>query len=278
MTTIIGVDFSGARADKNTWATQGRLDTNGFLMLEGAQSIRRNDLYQLLADIPAPAVAALDFPFGVPAQFAAFLSPRRMPRNMPDLWEVIASMTASEFICARNRFVIEHGEPKRAGDLKYHPESFSPLHSVNPNMLPMTYHGIVLLHRWHQEYPHRWNVPPLQTAALDSHAVTLLELMPGALLKALGLPYKGYKRGRHSDVRRTRILDGLSNKSGIQIANLETVRKDCLVNDDCLDSVIAAVGAAMWAQNHDRFHHPTDAELPNAQLEGWIYVPNAQDV
>lgn len=273
MTTIIGVDFSGARADKNTWVAQGRLGTGGSLLLDGAHSIRRNDLHHLLADIPAPSVAALDFPFGVPAQFAAFLSPRRMPTTMPDLWKVIASITADEFIRERNRFVAQCGEHKRAGDRKYHPESYSPLHAVNPNMLPMTYQGIRLLRRWHEEQPYRWRVPPLPLANSYDGAVTLLELMPGALLKSLGLPYKGYKRGRHSIQRRGRILDSLSDKSQIQLPNLEAVRKDCLANDDCLDSVVAAVGAAMWARHCDRFHHPTDAELPDAQLEGWIYVP-----
>ena len=272
MTTIIGVDFSGARADKNTWVARGLLDTDGSLMLESVQSTRREDLYRLLADLPVPAVAALDFPFGVPAQFAAFLSPRRLPNDMPDLWRLIDSITADEFIRERNRFVIQHGEPKRAGDRKHHPESYSPLHAVNPNMLPMTYQGIRLLRRWHEEQPYRWWVPPLPLAAAADAVVTLLELMPGALLKSLGLPYKGYKRGRDSIQRRTQILDSLSSKSGIQLPNLEAVYKGCIANDDCLDSVVAAVGAAMWAQNPDRFHHPADDELRDAQLEGWIYV------
>lgn len=273
MTTIIGVDFSGARADKNTWVARGLLGTDGSLMLESVQSTRREDLYRLLAGLPVPAVAALDFPFGVPAQFAAFLSPRRPPKDMPDLWRVIDSITADEFIRERNRFVIQHGEPKRAGDRKYHPESYSPLHAVNPNMLPMTYQGIRLLLRWHEEQRYRWWVPPLPLATAPDAVVTLLELMPGALLKSLGLPYKGYKRGRDSIQRRNQILDGLSSKSGVQLPNLEAVYKGCIANDDCLDSVVAAVGAAMWAQNPDRFHHPADDELRDAQLEGWIYAP-----
>ena len=192
---------------------------------------------------------------------------------MPGIWEIIASITVDEFIRERNRFVIQRGEPKRAGDQKYHPESYSPLHAVNPNMLPMTYQGIRLLRRWHEEQPYRWWVPPLPLATPDDAAVTLLELMPGALLKSLGLPYKGYKRGRDSSNRRRGILDNLAATSGVMLPNLESLRADCMANDDCLDSVVAAVGAAMWAQNPDRFRHPTGDELPDAQLEGWIYVP-----
>ena len=64
MTTIIGVDFSGARDDRNTWVTQGRLTSEGTLLFDGSQPVRREDLFELLATVPTPAVAALDFPFG----------------------------------------------------------------------------------------------------------------------------------------------------------------------------------------------------------------------
>lgn len=271
-TTIIGVDFSGAKHDRNTWITQGRL-SQGALQLVSTQRIRRADLYDLLIDIPTPAVAALDFPFGVPATFASFLATGHDLADMPDLWDILAPMPLNDFIAARNRFVVAHGEPKRAGDLKYHRESYSPLHNVNPNMLPMTWHGIQLMHRWHQEHPNRWRVPPLPPTAAPDHTVTLLELMPGALLRSLSLPFKGYKRGRDSTARRTQILDNLASTSRVGVPNLDSVRGDCLANDDCLDSVVAAIGAAMWARDPSRFHHPADNELVDAKLEGWIYVP-----
>ena len=274
MTIIIGVDFSGARSDRNTWLTQGKLTGDGALLLDGARSIRRAELYDLLPTVPTPAVAALDFPFGVPSQFAGALSPEPPPPDMPALWRAVASMSQAEFIAARNDFVASHGEPKRAGDRKYHPESYSPLHSVNPNMLPMTYAGICLLHNWRQDHPLRWRVPPIPCPPPAEETATLLELMPGALLKSLNLPYKGYKRGRHYAERRAAILDNLADAAGIKLPNLHAVREDCFDNDDCLDSVIAAVGAAMWAQDCARFRHPQPGELADARLEGWIYVPD----
>lgn len=273
MTTIIGVDFSGARSDRNTWISRGKLTDDGALLLGGTRSIRRNELYDLLPTVPTPAVAALDFPFGVPSQFARFLSPERMPHDMPSLWRAVASMSQAEFIAGRNAFVADYGEPKRAGDRKHHPESYSPLHNVNPNMLPMTHAGIQLLHQWHQQYPLRRHVPPIPCQAPADETMALLELMPGALLKSLNLPYKGYKRGRQSAQLRTAILDSLALKSGIPMPNLDKVRPDCLANDDCLDSVVAAVGAAIWARDSARFRHPQPGELADAQLEGWIYVP-----
>ena len=69
-------------------------------------------------------------------------------------------------------------------------------------MLPMTYEGIRLLHRWREDHPRRWHVPPLERPAPPARTVTLLELMPGAFLKAAGLPYKpgGTVEGRRTVV------------------------------------------------------------------------------
>ena len=273
MSTIIGVDFSGARSDTNTWIARGHLDANRTLSLNSVQRIRRDELRDLLPGTPTPAVAALDFPFGVPRQFAAYLGVPFPARTMPDLWEVVAAMGLEDFIARRNQFVARHGEPKRRGDLKYHRESYSPLHHVNPNMLPMTCHGIKLLHYWRNQQPDRWHVPPLMPSGLPLETVTLLELMPGAFLRSVGLPYRGYKKGQRALQLRDEILATLPCRSGVRVSNLSDFRDDCLSNDDCLDSVVAAVGAAAWVLDCSRFRHPADDELADAQLEGWIYVP-----
>ena len=273
MTRIVGVDFSGHRDDRHTWVAQGRLDAGGALRLDSVQPARRAALHDLLATIPAPAIAALDFPFGVPARFTAHLSPKHPPRVMSDLWEAVSGMTSDEFLAGRDRFVADHGELKRSGDMRHFPESYSPLHRANPNMLPMTFEGMRLLHRLHRELPRRWHVPPLEPTTRFAHAVTLLELMPGAFLKAVGLPYKGYKKGRRSCELRETITDALASASGISLPNLDSVRMGCHANDDHLDAVVAAVGAACWARHSDRFRHPRPDELALARLEGWIYVP-----
>lgn len=280
MTTIIGVDFSGHRDDRNTWMASGKLTSEGKLLLDSVQPVRREDLYDFLGDIPTPAVAALDFPFGVPRAFAEFLSAKAPPRDMADIWQTVSSLTSAEFIARRDQFVgqrpdlpLSQREPKRAGDLAYHRESYSPLHTVNPNMLPMTYEGIRMLQRWRQERPDRWHVPPMEPTGSATERVTLLELMPGALLKSIGLPYKGYKKGRDALERRDQILRRLAEASGVDLPNLDRVRMACRANDDCLDAVVAAVGAAAWARDASRFHHPNRDELADAELEGWIYVP-----
>ena len=274
MTTIVGVDFSGHRDDRNTWVALGRLADGGALRLDGVQPARRSDPHDLLTAIPMPAVVALDFPFGVPAGFAARLSLTRPPRAMPDLWRAVSGMSADAFLAARNRFVADNGERKRSGDARHFPESYSPLHRANPNMIPMTYEGICLLHRWRRNDPRRWHVPPLEPPAPPARTVTLLELMPGAFLKAVGLPCKGYKKGRRSSELRERITGALAAASGIPLPDLDALRMGCHASDDFLDAVVAAVGAACWAQGKDRFRHPRPDELILARLEGWIYVPD----
>ena len=283
VTTIIGVDFSGAQdeAKTDTWVAQGHLTSDGNLLFDSVQPARRDDLYGLLdTGVSPPAVVALDFPFGLPTQFATFLFPDWPPRTMPRLWHAVAGITSEEFVESRDRFVADYGEVQRAGDARYHPypESFSPLHKVRPNMVPMTYEGINLLHRWHLGHTHRWHVPPLAPTAPPDKTITILELMPGAFLKAIGFDHAttkspGYKTSIRAIHNRDAILGNLSEASGVPLCNLDTVLMGCRANDDCLDAVIAAVGAAAWALDSAYFHRPRLDELGDAQLEGWIYVP-----
>ena len=276
MTVIVGVDFSGHRDDRNTWVARGRLDAGGALWLDSVQPARRADVHDLLAAVAAPAVVALDFPFGVPAAFAVRLSPKHRPRAMPDLWQTLSGIGAGDFLAARDRFVADNGELKRSGDARHFPESYSPLHRANPNMLPMTFEGTRLLHRLSRNDPRRWHVPPLKRPAPSADTVTLLELMPGAFLKAVGLPHKGYKKGRRSSELREAITDGLAAASGLALPTLESLRMGCHASDDFLDAVVAAVGAACWARDRNRFRHPRADELALARLEGWIYAPHRE--
>jgi hypothetical protein len=277
---ILGVDFSGANADKNTWVTQGVLN-GGVLTIDSCKSVRRADLAILLASLPPGSVAALDFPFSVPAVFAARWLPEA--RTMPQLWEAAAAMDLPEFMALRDDFVAEHGEPLRRGDL-YFPECYSCLHKANPNMVPMTFRGMQMLAGL---WKTGCRVPPLPDEGRAGPV--LLESMPGAALRAFGLPFKGYKKGRNAVELRRQILNGLDSGSGIALPNLARLRDDCIGNDDCLDSVVAAVAACIWSRDQALFRRPQDGpgdatkrggtpgpdenELATARLEGWLYAP-----
>lgn len=276
MTNIIGIDFSGAKSDRNTWVAQGEIKTDGRIELWRAYPTIRQDVVGLLKEVSTPAIAAIDFPFGVPSAFIKSLHGGCNPTEMSEVWKLTGSLGQDEFIAQRDSFIEGIGhEPKRAGDGKYFPESFSPLHKFNPNMLPMTYYGISMLYELHESSPDRWVVPPLQSPSdMTGGTVTLLETMPGAFLKAIGAKHKGYKTASNAIENRYDIINTIERRFDITLP--PDLRMGCRANDDCLDSVIAAIAAARWAQNADKFRHPNRDELPAAKLEGWIYVPKPQ--
>ena len=152
------------------------------------------------------------------------------------------------------------------------PECFSCLHKTNPNMVPMTFHGMRVLARlWGKG----WAVPPLEPP--EPRRGDLLEAMPGAALRALGLPYKGYKNGARASALRTQILDGLATSAGLAMPNLDEFRELCMGNHDALDSVVAAVAASLWARDASVFRLPPPHQGkgldPTVRLEGWLYAP-----
>ena len=281
---IVGVDFSGAKADNATWVTQAEQEGDGLRILS-CQQMRRAELTELLASMPGHTVAALDFPFSVPHEFVQFWQPSA--REMPPLWSAASRMEYAEFLAIRDAFCAERGEPMRRGDL-YFPECYSCLHKFNPNMVPMTFRGMQMLH-------HLWGagcrVPPLDDAARSGPL--LLESMPGAVINAFGLPHKGYKNGQRQNQLREEVLGGLPERSGVPIVNMSEFRQQCLDSHDCLDSLVAAVAAALWARDPAEFRRPGDTqegpptdrrrkaspeamampELEAVRLEGWIYAP-----
>ena len=267
---IAGVDFSGAKTDDRTWVTAGALEGQ-VLTLSDCRPVGRDELSQLLLAMPAGSVAALDFPFSVPENFARFWLPSAA--TMPDLWARASSMDLTQFLELRDEYVADRGEPKRLCDLRF-PECYSCLHKANPNMVPMTFYGMRMLGPlWRAGC----SVPPLEdTNASSSQAgkAVLLEAMPGAALKAMKLPHKGYKNGSNALKLRQEILVGLERSSGLKIRNLSRFRMLCQGNHDALDSVVAAVIASLWARDPSVFWRP-DVVGPDgvALLEGWLYAP-----
>ena len=265
---VIGVDYSGAKDNRGTWAARGIFD-GGVLALETCACIKRDALTKLLVETPAPMVAAMDFPFSVPEEFARFWAPSA--GVMPDLWEAAASIDVVAFRAKRDEYVATYGEPKRCTEEALG-VGFSPLHVVNPNMVPMTFYGMQMLHALCGE---GCRVPPLPES-LETPAKTLLEIMPGAGLRGLGLPHTAYKNGRNPLKLRKQILDGLPGACApLRVEGLDALREKCLGNHNCLDAVVAAILGAMWVFAPDKFDLPSNHPecAPRLMLEGWLYAP-----
>jgi hypothetical protein len=265
---IVGVDFSGARSDDRTWVARGRLD-GPSLVLRPCEPVRRAELERLLLSLPGDSVAALDFPFSVPLEFAQFWRPEAIA--MPDLWAAASMMELAGFMALRDEFAARFGEPRRRCDT-FFPEAYSCLHKFNPNMVPMTFYGMRMLARLG---PAGCDVPPL--APQGRGKALLLEAMPGAALRAFKLPYKGYKNGVNAGIKRREILAGLPGRSGLLLPNLAEFSDKCLESHDCLDAIVAAVTAALWARDPGLFLRPRleEGEGPDnvSLLEGWLYAP-----
>ena len=151
---------------------------DGQLQWETPFPIRRADLEQLLLTINGPAVAALDFPFGLPSDFAITQGFVRWGEGLMDSCDRMSTTDQAEFKEVAREYVAAYGEPRRASDV---PPAFSPLHATNPNMVPMTHHGMAMLGRLLRRAPGRFKIPPLPANAVRGQ-VTLVELMPGQLL------------------------------------------------------------------------------------------------
>ena len=94
--TIVGVDFSGGKADttvENTWVTKGCFSGN-VLTIDKCYPISRTELKQLLLKLPNDTVAALDFPFGVPQKLFPSFTPAKS--TMKNVWNEISKHTDAE--------------------------------------------------------------------------------------------------------------------------------------------------------------------------------------
>lgn len=279
-TTIIGVDFSGA--EPNYSAVTEAILERGCLAIESCYCLpkKRADahtqLENLLQKLPNGAGVAMDFPFSVPQVFADELI--TSVSSMPDVWAAVTDMKYATFLDRRNKFVKDHGEMTRRGDA-YFRGPISPLKTGGPNMLPMTFYGMRMLDRlWKSDKSFR--VPPLDDAGRTGPV--LLETMPGVLLRIFGLPARNYKKdnktnNNNSQKVRRGIINGLPDQlrevAGLSLNIPRKAHNTCEDNPDCLDSLVAAIAAAAWKWDCQQFRHPTDDELPTAQLEGWIYAP-----
>ena len=96
-TTLIGVDFSGAQQDNATWIAIATVGDGGQLAWQTPFPIRRADLEQLLLTIEGPTVAALDFPFGLPRDFAMKQGFIRWGEGLMDSCDRMSTTDHSEF-------------------------------------------------------------------------------------------------------------------------------------------------------------------------------------
>ncbi len=281
---IIGVDFSGAKNEKmtkKTWICEGEL-TGNDLTIKTCDPITRKELTKKLKNLAAirsDMVVAMDFPFGVPKAFAMFWFEKRpqdfccqKPETMRDLWAA-ALRSNHNLDKLRCSFLKRYGAMLRNSDSKFG-GPLSPL-SKAINMFPMTFEGMKLLGQLRACDNLNFRVPPLEGDGQDGPV--LLEIMPGVLLRSFGIQAEKYKGKAHLKCREKMVSElRMKEKTGIDLCLPNDSAKKCTDNDDCLDSLVAAIGAAQWVKNKGDFLHPRkvvpqEEEIELARLEGWLY-------
>jgi hypothetical protein len=203
----------------------------------------------------------LDFPFGLPLPFAEKI----LGGSFPDegwwaLAKKLEKTTRPDYLVAVQEFRESVGELKRLTDDRS--GAFSPLHRVQPDLGPMTFHGIRMI----AEDRSRFAVRPFESA----QGRLLLEVYPGGLTKRLQL--SGSEAGAAQ--RNRAILQALKELPRLPVEVEPAQVRHCLASRDALDAVIAARCAA-WAVLGGEADKSPDELAPQdsarVRLEGWIY-------
>jgi hypothetical protein len=264
-----GVDFSGDMRDPRdaTWLSIVEL-RDDRLRVHRLDATGRHGLQTYLRD-PDSTMAnveaiGLDFPFGLPIDFARKLMGGDFPEEG---WWALAKrlekLSRPDYLTAVQEFRDETGESKRHTDEAA--QAHSPLHRVNPDLGPMTYHGIRMI----AEDRSRYAVKPFESA----QGKLLLEVYPGGYVKQLTLPPRPTPDGEGRE-RRRHILNALGRLDYLPIELDDRVVKHCLSRRDALDAVIAARMAAVAVLTGEVERTPEEL-APDAanrvRHEGWIY-------
>ncbi len=260
-----GVDYSGDMRDPKdrTWFALLEL-ADDRLKVVRLEATGRSGLQSMLTDSDASSMhieaIGLDFPFGLPLPFAETI----LGGSFPDegWWALVRKLerlSRPDYLVALQEFRDGHGELKRLTDEKA--GAFSPLHRIDPDLGPMTYHGIRMI----AEERSRYAVRPFESA----RGRLLLEVYPGAIARRLRLGEAGHGSGRVSA-----ILGGLEKLERLPVEIDDAQRSRCLSRRDALDAVIAARCAAMAVLSGEVEKSPEElcpGEGDRVRKEGWIY-------
>lgn len=261
-----GVDYSGDMRDprERTWLAITVL-RGDRLRVSRLEATGRHGLQGYLRDpdrsLMNVEAIGLDFPFGLPTPFAERILGGEFPEE--GWWALVRRMeriSRPEYLVAVQEFRDAEGEIKRLTDERA--QAFSPLHRVNPDLGPMTYHGIRMI----GEDRSRFAIRPFETA----QGKLLLEVYPGGVVKDLTLDQKG----TGSMARGQAILDALSAADYLPLDVDQSLARACLARRDALDAVIAARCAAVAVLTGEADRTPDElspGEGERVRREGWIY-------
>ncbi len=279
LSTIFGVDFSGARAaGKYIWIAQAQVTSSSvplrLLSLDSLETLSRHTdrtpalkhLVQLINQ-SQDALWGMDFPFSLPIELLDDAM------TWPDLLQFLArwKLDAYDF----GLWCLSRAKALGGPNHIYRPTDRlqkTPFSCYHYRIIYQTFHGMrdVLLPLLATP---QTAVLPFQGKKLPRARRILAESCPSSTLKRLALPHHNYKQPQGGPLaprrRRTRrqILQGLQPHIHIPPALLRKIMRN--PGGDALDAVIAAVGVAFAWQHFD---HAALAQNPRYRREGYIYA------
>lgn len=280
---VAGVDYSGAKNVPNeTWLVTGEIESLGFYV-RTVKNTGSHGLAKELESLKEVQTCGLDFPFCFPIEFLKFLA-KKLEREDFEDWQQVAEALVFMDFEKLQAWVAEYGiSPLRYTDSKSLRTAKSPLHHVNPNMVPMTFQGMRFLATLN---PDKYTILPFQDRK-GKKTCTLIEVYPREILYILGLPDQGYKSKDKKNAEKAHqlrrdILDGLINlreKGGKKFEDCPRLHVDnslkgmLIASDHAIDALVACYAAALFHSKPELFPDPLDSDNLNVLIEGWIYGP-----
>ncbi|MBX5448696.1 DUF429 domain-containing protein [Thermogemmatispora sp.] len=281
---IYGIDFTSAPCRRKPIVVAiGQLE-GLCLNILGLEDCEDWPTFEACLHLSGPWIAALDFPFGLPAIVVAALG---WPSNWTDYVTRVARLALPTFLQALQSYSAQQPRgqklPRRQTDV------------LAGALSPLMLHGVPLARMFWQGAPRLLaSGACVLPCCPKEEARFLLEGYPALVARRwLGRqPYKNERGGKEAVIRRqarARLLAtltsaALSQSYGLTLALPETYSLACLTDarGDHLDALLCAVQAA-WAAHASGAVHAATPQQMQHQLcallpacnpdEGWIYDP-----
>ena len=273
---IVGVDFTSAPSNKKKIsAAEGRLESK-VLYVSNRRDFATQEQFVGLLNEPGPWIAAIDFPFGLPARL---VQESRWRDSWSGYVNDCVAMGKEHFVeYMRNYQHSVTGERRLLRETDQLAGSRSPMQVDFIPIGKMFFVGAPILAE------SACTLVPFRIGHADAGIV--VEGYPKLVaMKAVQRnPYKSERptTRRPAEARaRQRILNWLSSDEirkhyGFTVELADPVANDCKsdARGDSLDAVLCAVQAAWaWTKRRDRYGVP-HLERNLEELEGWIIDPH----
>ena len=268
---LCGVHFSSAKPPNPSWMAWGS-ERAGRLVVEGIEPVGAT--FAEVVSRTLPHVLGIDTPFGVPFRLARALVP--LVTNGSQILEHLTVGTPAELDAAWARFATE-----RPGALRLTDALTNGAPSITAPRPPL-WRSLRGLARILWSLRDRVAIVPFDTLELVPTRPMVLEVLPGSLLRILGLPFE-YRpapdlRGDPNAATRLAVLSQLSEgvaSFGLPVEVAASVANACAgdPNGDALDAVLACVTVHLATRGQWAPPPLTGYGASRSLVEGWIARP-----